>query len=120
MSQHAHFSGPKQLSGHPAQEYLIMAKFKKTEFDYTNVMILSNGRYILVGSVYGEEAIVLGMVTEVLEDYGLTPILNLGIKEKAFRYLAKKIQPNIDNSPLTHKSIVVYEPKMHLEVTRFE
>ena len=91
-----------------------MAKFKKTEFDYTQVAILSNGRYLLVGGMYGEDEYAQKLIARVCEEFMLTRVMTLNIPEKAFRYLCRKIQPAVDNLYLENNTIVIYHPNLYV------
>ncbi len=94
----------------------MSTKFKKTVFDYTQIIILNNGRYILSGGIFGKEKRLNKLTEYVLKSENAEAILSLAISNRAFRYLARTIQPKVDSLPLLNSCIVLYSPATSSDV----
>jgi len=86
-----------------------MAKFKKTKFEFRNIVLYAGGRYLLLAGNYKEQEDVMRLTKNTADDAGLgKPYLLLTLTDDAFRYLAKEIHPDVDNMPLNYGGIVLY------------
>ncbi len=83
--------------------------FKNIEFDHTFMVILTGGRYILVGGKFGTEAVMSKLAERCIK--GATNdmlLVQLKIEDNVFRYLAKRMLPDVDKRPLPKECIAIY------------
>ena len=87
-----------------------MAKFKKTKFDFRNVVLFPRGRYFLMAGNYKESKDVMKLAMNTANDMGLgEPYLLLTVSDSAFRYMASEIKPGVEKLELGNGCIVIYD-----------
>ena len=87
-----------------------MAKFKKTKFDFRNVVLFPRGRYFLLAGNYKEQHDVMKLAMNIATDMKLgEPYLQLIISDSAFRYMALEIKPDVGSLELSNGYIVIYD-----------